>query len=176
MGSSRFTAVCAAATERGRATVIGSTVPGKSTAPRTGMMTTASAGSGGNSAAPAPKAAFASLGMGLPEFAQDEGEAAIVEVVPRQLKAAARQRDASLEAALRNFQPMNRRGALQRGCRPLAGDDENAALDSDLEPGGRHPRERGDDGKLVLVLEDVDGRLPDRSAAGFAKAEELAMQ
>ena len=89
------------ATERGRATVIGSTVPGKSTAPRTGMMITASAGSGGSSAAPAPEAVFASLGMRLPEFAQDEGEAAIGEVVPRQLEAAAGQRDAPLEAALR---------------------------------------------------------------------------
>jgi hypothetical protein len=71
---------------------------------------------------------------------------------------------------------MNRRGTLERGRRPLAGDDEDPVLDGDLEPGRRDAWERCHDRELVLVLEDVDRRLPDRPAAGLAKAEELTMQ
>src|SRR5271156_1821268 len=51
-GFCSLTARCAARTERGRPRVIGNTVPGNSTMPRTGRMISASGGKGGEGAAP----------------------------------------------------------------------------------------------------------------------------
>src|SRR5580704_6082115 len=109
----------AAAIERGRPIVIGSTMPGNRTVLRTGTITSASGGKGGDGAvvlpllsSAAPKK-FASTTQRL-RLLQDDQEAAVGRGSPDRTVAPGRQPHAALEPSLRELEPMDDRG-LQLG-------------------------------------------------------------
>src|SRR5207248_9042945 len=84
--------------------------------------------------------------------------------------AAKGKRDAPLEAALRQLEPVDAGVAKLRRKRALAGDDEHAVLDHRLDIVRIDAGKRDQDQELVLGFEHVDRRLP----AGFLTAELLA--
>src|SRR5208282_2039302 len=104
-GFCSLTAFCAARTERGRSSVIGNTVPGNSTMPRTGTMISAS---GGNGAAPrvSSETVAASAIRGLRLLQRNEQGAVELRSMNGAV-AARRQTNAPFESALRQFETMD---------------------------------------------------------------------
>src|ERR1700679_4342297 len=118
-GFCSLTAVCAASTERGRPSVIGRTVVGNSTKPRTGTMIRASGGNGGKGAAPSapsePVAASAICGL---RFLQ-RYEHVTVGVRPVDgAVSSGRQTDATFKSALRQLESVESRGGILVGVVP----------------------------------------------------------
>src|SRR5262245_19710992 len=105
------TACWAAATERGRPTVTGATMPGNSTILRTGTMISASAGSGGVTRA-------CSSAMACLHFQQSDHQTAIRRRAPDVAIAAGRQPYAALEPSLRQLDAMDDGGAQLGRQRP----------------------------------------------------------
>src|SRR5215471_9911852 len=121
--------------ERSRPRVKGSTMPGKSSVLRTGMMINASAGTGRAGGA-APCAALSSDGPSNcisatqgPRFLQRDQETAVAGAAFDRAVAAARQPQAALEAALRELEAMDNGSAQLLRQHPRPSDDEVAAVE-----------------------------------------------
>src|SRR5204863_449674 len=84
--------------------------------------------------------------------------------------------DAALEIAVRDLEaPDLARARIERNAAVRAHDDA-ARIDQHLDAFRRHAGQRHHDDVAVLVLEDVDGRLPHRAgAARRPQPEELAV-
>src|SRR5271155_1269259 len=118
-GFCSLTAACAASTERGRPSVIGSTVAGNSTNPRTGTMIRASGGNGGEGAAlrgpsePVVASAICSL-----RFLQRYEHVAVGMRPVDGAVSSGRQMDAAFKPALRQLESVDDRGAHLVGISP----------------------------------------------------------
>src|SRR5262245_14110729 len=136
------TACWAAPMDFGRPTVTGSTTPGNRTRSRTGMMTSASGGSGGMDAAPRAPASWVPFRSGSPGVLNSttmrlhlpQGDhQTTVDGGPRDVAVASgREADAAGEAALRQLEAMNLGGAELRRQRADALDDQMRVLDHGL--------------------------------------------
>src|SRR5215469_4713272 len=162
------TACCAAAIDFGRPSVIGSTRPGNSTVLRTGTMIIASGGSGGSVVPPAAPVAALSLALmcwsatigacflQCHDQTTGRGYAAHAGITPR------RQAQPAVKAALRQFEPMDRRRAQLLRQNAGAGNDEIAVLDHSLSAVRSDARQRNQDQNFELGFQNVDRRLPGR--------------
>src|SRR5215211_6097878 len=132
------TACWAAASERGRPMVIGSTTPGNITISRTGRMMSASGGSGGMDvgARPVRSSDGANACMSATEWLRlvkgnhetaVDGRAAYVAVVSDG------QAQATFEASLRDFEAMNGCGPQLRRQYAHAGEDQNPIFNAGLD-------------------------------------------
>src|SRR5438132_6898591 len=142
------TACWAAAIERGRPIVTGSTMPGNRTILRTGTMMSASPGTGAIAAAPlAGAAACATSGSATDgsNLLQRDQEATVGRGAAHRAVAARRQPHATLEAALRQLEAVDD-GGLQL-LRQHAGSREHQViiLDRGLDLIGIDPRQGNDD-------------------------------
>src|SRR3984957_7362934 len=155
------TAAWAASTERGRPSVIGSTVVGNSTRPRTGTMIRASGGNGGEGAAPRavsePVAASAICG---PRFLQRYEHVAIGMRPVDGAVSSGRQMDAAFKSALRQLESVDDGGPhfLRIGSRSR--DQQLAMVDDRLDLLEVDSRQSDQHQHRVFGLEDVDRRLP----------------
>src|SRR6266508_3360943 len=147
---------------------------GKSTILRTGRMMSASSGSayvpsGDDRGAAA--LAFSPAGvrllsssrfMSLPQPAQAESQAAVLQAPVDELVLAGGQRDAALEAAIGNLQSINDGALIRHGKRASAANDDGPGFEEDLEfirrDAGKHDAER----EPVAGFVEVDGRFPAR--------------
>src|ERR1700686_3172017 len=164
----------AAATDFGRAMVMGATTPGNSTVLRTGTMIRASLGIGTASACGAADEveADSSRAMTKPSHrlrqpqrnASVHGEAA-------DGGASDGQREAALKPALRQLEPMNPGVAQLVRQHPVAADDQRAVFDHGLDLFGVDAGERHQDEEFPLGLQHVDRRFP----VGLLRAR-LALQ
>src|SRR6185312_4973579 len=155
-GFCSLTALCAAMTDRGRPSAIGSTVPGNSTRPRTGTMISASAGNGGEGAAArdSSEAVGASVIRG-PRLLQRDQQAAL-EFRPMNRAIAARgQTDAALKAALRQFEAVDDRRPHRLRVGPAARDQQFALVDDRLDLVEIDPRQSDQRQHRALRLEDI---------------------
>src|SRR5713226_4447347 len=143
IGRFALTACCAAAIEASRPSATGRIMPGKSTILRTGRMMSASSGSayvpsgddrGAAAFAFSPAGLLSSSRfMWLPQPAQTERQATVLQAPVDELVLAGGQRDAALEAAVGNFQPVNDGALIRHGKRALAANDGGPGFDGDLE-------------------------------------------
>src|SRR6516162_1932014 len=150
------TACCAAATDFGRPSVIGSTKPGNNTTLRTGTTMSASAGSGGNGPVPGALASLAKISGSAtahPCFLQRNDKATGDHGAAHIGVTAGRQPDASIEPPLRQLEPMNDRGAPFGRHGTGAGDDEVAILDDGLRAVGIDAGQRDQRQNLVVGLQ-----------------------
>src|SRR5260370_36312159 len=97
-----------------------------------------------------------------PEPAQTESQAAVLQAPVDELVVAGGQRDAALEAAIGNFQPVNDGALIRHGKRALAANDDGPGFEGDLELVGRDAGKRDAEREPVGRLVEVDGRLPAR--------------
>src|SRR5712691_6784201 len=113
--------------------------------------------------------------MPLPQSAQVERQAAVFQAPVDEPVLAGGQRDAALEAAVRNFQPIDDGALIRRGKRALAANDDGPGFEADLELVRRDAGKRDAEREPVARLVEVDGRLPARR---FSRAdlEEPALQ
>src|SRR5262245_472081 len=93
-------------------------------------------------------------------FRQSEDKTTARKLRPVERQTRHGQTKAALEAALRNFQAMDGSPAHLRREPALSRDGQHIALHRDFEILGVNAGKRGDDPKLPLGLEDVEGRLP----------------
>src|SRR6185312_9924875 len=178
IGRCSRSACCAAATDLGRAMVIGATAPGNSTMLRTATMIRASSGMRAASRAGLVGIAC-SLSDDMASFRlcqTDRDTAVHGEAVDR--IASSGQRDPALEPALRNLEPVNAGVAEFRRQGPAPADDEHAVLDDGLDPVRLDARQRDQDEQFVVGFQDVDRWLPARFARteGGLQVEELLAQ
>ena len=174
IGRSPRTPAWAAAIERGRAMVTGTTVPGNSTRLRTGTSGRTSAGS--DCELDRRRRRFSSSAMAFsaqPSLRRVRVRQPCGELAPDQLVAARRQGDAPLEAAVRHLQAADHAGATRHRQRPLAGDDQAAHLRAAPRPGPAATPGRATWIQSSSVgLEHVDRRFPARRAARCAAGPE----
>src|SRR6266508_6207922 len=174
IGRFAFAAAWAAAIEASRPSATGRIMLGKSTILRTGRMMSASSGSayvpsGDDRGAAA--LAFSPAGvrllsssrfMSLPQPAQAESQAAVLQAPVDELVLAGGQRDAALEAAIGNLQSINDGALIRHGKRASAANDDGPGFEEDLEfirrDAGKHDAER----EPVAGFVEVDGRFPAR--------------
>src|SRR4029453_2918159 len=191
-------ASCAAARERSRPIVIGSTTPGNNTTFRPGNMTSASSGNGREvrsafvcaedalggttcaasstltgilSASPFINLSlfFSSIGL-----THDQPQAPFYRFTADGLQPLLRQRNAPLEITMRNLQPPDRAIMILHRQAPFGGDHETARLHGHFDPLWRHAGQRHENGDLLFVLEYVDRRLPASRLSGRrSQREEL---
>src|SRR5579863_4696307 len=128
------TACCAAMTDFGRPSVIGSTSPGNSTVLRTGTMMSASGGNGGSAPPPCDAPSFARISSATirTHFLQRNHETAVGIGAAHPAIAPGRQRQPPEKASLGQLKAVDGSGTplLRHDARP--GDDEIAVLDHGL--------------------------------------------
>src|SRR6516165_4633576 len=142
------TACCAAAIDFGRPSVIGSTRPGNSTVLRTGTIISASGGKAGIELAPREAPSFALICCSATMrsyFLQRHDQTTGGSGAAHAGITASRQAQAPVKASLRQFEPMDGRGAQLLRQDAGAGDDEIAVLDHSLRVVGIDPRQRDQD-------------------------------
>src|SRR5688572_2989601 len=198
-------ACCAAARERLRPTVIGSTTPGKRTTLRTGNTMSASSGRARPLRSSWPRAASACTGTAFGSasaltvllflsisvfmFAfhlehlvpsapleQRHNEAAVHPLPRSRLQRHLRQRNTPLEPSIGNLQPPDRARAVVEGNAALGADQQAARVVARFHAIRRDPGQRDDHGDLALVLEHVHGRLPRGMRLRLAETKKLAVQ
>ncbi len=96
----------------------------------------------------------------LDQFIESQHDATVDHLVRAGFDAHARKRNAPLEEAVRNLELPDGMPLIREGQPPFAAHHEHAGLADDLDAIGRDARHRDHDEDLVLVLEDVDRRLP----------------
>src|SRR5712691_10309077 len=104
----------------------------------------------------------------LPQSAQAERQAAVLQAPIDELVLAGGQRDAALEAAVGNFQAVTGRALIVCRERALTPDHDGPGFEGDLQFVRRYAGKRDAERELVTRLVEVDGRLPARR---FSRAE-----
>src|SRR6185437_4090316 len=143
-------ACCAAATDCGRPTVIGSMIPGKSTAFRTPTMMSASGGRGAMSTAVLGWRGALSSATARLRFSQGDHQATGHHRATHIAVLAGRERQPPLEAALRHFEPVDSGAAELQRQDPRASNHEIAVLDHHLGALRLDSRQGNDDEYFLL--------------------------